>query len=740
MKIHLLLLAALFFSTVLLAENEFVHKKGEVVFFDGLAGNTGWSALSGATFENGVMTVKAGDGVTGVNDETLARNVFGQDEKGGRSKNYVISRGIMKHMTSIKGYLIEVSVEIKSQGVPWPDATWEGVRFAVNYATETVDFTDCYYGIQGDFGWKKFKFITRVPGDVRDMSVTLGILGYSGEASFRNLAFTVVDLPRSAYFATENGEARKGNNLGRLRGFNSQNGVITYLRPVADKWNANVFKSRSGLPKELLSDAELDRWLEENIYRQWDKVPAAAAAAGTLYILELSPAPWRARNDRVSMTEFQYYKPGYADYLVKIWEKITLRYKGVKSIYGFELLNESCRRLEKQDGFPDYEEMMERIARAINAIDPERTVIIQPEEYWGTRSFGRMRPIQARNVVYAPHFYAPFTYTHQRISGNAYPVHYPGNIKRREWNKEMLRRDLQEVRDFQKAYTVPILVSEFGVVAAAPGRELWLKDVIELFEEYDWDWMFHAIEEWWGWRPDWVLNDTLPFDPKRWSEKEFWREDPAAPSARVLREYMAENRRPERVVEAEKPPVRNINYPESAVSIRCDIMGGETMLEPGKSATAGKIAAASWLKGEAAKRYLIFEQKLAPGNKWQNFEFSFAPESSGKVTLILTGQWYTFEGQTKPVPTWTCYDNIQITGSENAGNASFEELSNGGNPIGWGLGRKLVRNVNGAADGENYIMTALNIHCVRTLDVTAGQVVTVAGVARRAMETDFSVK
>lgn len=33
----------------------------------------------------------------------------------------------------------------------------------------------------------------------------------------------------------------------------------------------------------------------------------------------------------------------------------------------------------------------------------------------------------------------------------------------------------------------------------APGGAQWLDDWISVFEEYGWDWSFHAYREWSGW-------------------------------------------------------------------------------------------------------------------------------------------------------------------------------------------------------------------------------------------------
>ena len=40
-----------------------------------------------------------------------------------------------------------------------------------------------------------------------------------------------------------------------------------------------------------------------------------------------------------------------------------------------------------------------------------------------------------------------------------------------------------------------IYVGEFSAAAWAPGAETYLRDCIELFEEYGWDWTYHAFRE-----------------------------------------------------------------------------------------------------------------------------------------------------------------------------------------------------------------------------------------------------
>ena len=55
--------------------------------------------------------------------------------------------------------------------------------------------------------------------------------------------------------------------------------------------------------------------------------------------------------------------------------------------------------------------------------------------------------------------------------------------------------------DFQREFNVQIYVGEFSAIRWAPGDSayVYLRDLIDLFEEYGWDWSYHAYREWDGW-------------------------------------------------------------------------------------------------------------------------------------------------------------------------------------------------------------------------------------------------
>ena len=78
---------------------------------------------------------------------------------------------------------------------------------------------------------------------------------------------------------------------------------------------------------------------------------------------------------------------------------------------------------------------------------------------------------------------------------------YPGMIAGKLWDEAALRRVLEPVRNWQRDCGVQIYIGEFSAIRWAPDNSAYryLKDCINLFEEFGWDWSYHAFREWNGW-------------------------------------------------------------------------------------------------------------------------------------------------------------------------------------------------------------------------------------------------
>ena len=112
--------------------------------------------------------------------------------------------------------------------------------------------------------------------------------------------------------------------------------------------------------------------------------------------------------------------------------------------------------------------------------------------------FNNVLPLTFRHIVQG-HEHQVGTSCRTDMHNNVTGIAYPGKIGNTQWNRDQLRRVLQPVREFQLAYNVHIYVGEFSAIRWAPGAVDYLRDCIELFEEYGWDWTYHAYREWDGW-------------------------------------------------------------------------------------------------------------------------------------------------------------------------------------------------------------------------------------------------
>ena len=63
------------------------------------------------------------------------------------------------------------------------------------------------------------------------------------------------------------------------------------------------------------------------------------------------------------------------------------------------------------------------------------------------------------------------------------------------WNRDWIVNDLRPVAEFAKRHGAKIYVGEFSAAAWLPGAEKWMADCISVFNEYGWDWTYHAFRE-----------------------------------------------------------------------------------------------------------------------------------------------------------------------------------------------------------------------------------------------------
>ena len=271
------------------------------------------------------------------------------------------------------------------------------------------------------------------------------------------------------------------------------------MRVLGTEWKANVIRwqltrnwGRAGTDRDL---AEYDRWLSGRL-DELDRALDACRRYGIKVVVDMhSPPGGRYPNNDLAI----FNEAPYQDHWVAVWERIARRYKGHAGIWGYDLVNEPVQNAAPPAGVVDFFGAQVRAAKAIRAIDADVPVFIEAAEWDSPSGYKDMEPVAISNVIYQVHMYIPGSFTHQGVHGKWTPTAYPGKIGGADWGKPQLRMSLEPVRDFQLAYNVHIYVGEFSAIRWAPGAAGYLRDCIDVFEEYGWDWTFHAYREWDGW-------------------------------------------------------------------------------------------------------------------------------------------------------------------------------------------------------------------------------------------------
>ena len=148
----------------------------------------------------------------------------------------------------------------------------------------------------------------------------------------------------------------------------------------------------------------------------------------------------------------------------------------------------------------------------MRAEDPHTPIIIESNGWDSPKTFRYLSPLTLTNIIYQAHLYSPMDFTHQRVMyRRKHTVAYPNAEK--GWDRDFLRQELEPVREFQLKHKARIYIGEFSAVVWAPGAENYLRDAISLFEEYGWDWSYHAFREWAGWSVEHEAQDEKNIRP-----------------------------------------------------------------------------------------------------------------------------------------------------------------------------------------------------------------------------------
>lgn len=421
----------------------------------------------------------------------------------------------------VAGRSLAVEAMMKGQNISKPDKAYLGPKLMIHlknpYGESWLDQTKKY----GSYDWEKLSVFVRVPHDAELVELCLGLQGSTGELLIDELKVTL--LPTVALRRTTDAQQEKKLQTSpRLRGVMSGRRMEENdIKELAQNWHANLIRYQiTNYSKvDTVGREKYIAWLKSELDKM-DKVVELCRKYNIKILIDLHSGPSMTQGELLS--NILSWTHESQDTLTEVWQLMAARYKDEPVIWGYDILNEprEDNYVYTPDGPLDWNRLAERVVAAIRRIDPDKPVIVEPAQWGSPAGLQVFQPLAFDNIIYSVHFYAPSIFTHQGIHGRQDGISYPGMIAGKNWDKEELRKRLKPALDFQRKYNVPIYIGEFSVVRWADGAAQWLDEVIDIFEEYGWDWTYHAFREFHGWSVEYssdrnVKGETGDSDRKK---------------------------------------------------------------------------------------------------------------------------------------------------------------------------------------------------------------------------------
>lgn len=212
--------------------------------------------------------------------------------------------------------------------------------------------------------------------------------------------------------------------------------------------------------------------------------------------------PWTMINNDKFWTDFSWHEKTIA-----IWERIAIQCKDRGDVIaGYDLLNEpAIPKNPVKDSPADLNLLYRKLIAAIRKHDTKHTIMLAAPRYTPPDAEEEISYIFGLDILEAPvddnlcytiHMYAPMSFTHQGVWEESEFVKYPRFIDGEDWNQEKIREYMKKANDFTKKYNVPMFIGEFSCPRwTGDYGNRYLKDQIEVYEEYGFSWAYHAFRE-----------------------------------------------------------------------------------------------------------------------------------------------------------------------------------------------------------------------------------------------------
>ena len=208
------------------------------------------------------------------------------------------------------------------------------------------------------------------------------------------------------------------------------------------------------------------------------------------------------------------------DFLLPVWSQIAEHFKNRSEYVIYEIFNEP-----QGISSNDWGEVQGEVINKIREIDQKHWIVVGGTDYNSIDALYSLPVYSDNKLLYTFHFYDPYIFTHQGVTGldNLAGVPFPHKMNRMPaipddlkgtWAEGYLRynyiikgtrldlaKSLKKASDFGKQRNVPVFCGEFGVLLKSSLHEdriSWHKTVRELFDENNIPWIKWAYYDCFG--------------------------------------------------------------------------------------------------------------------------------------------------------------------------------------------------------------------------------------------------
>ena len=369
-------------------------------------------------------------------------------------------------------------------------------KFFIDFTSPTTTATYITISVpNGTSDWTEFSQEIIVPSDATISKLRIVASPSSGQCWLNGIRFTSI-LQNKARPSIDKAFNPQGYNL---RGFY----MPTHFRDTSGayqrlktNWNANVV--RLGLEhSEYVDNPIITDFNNSQQYEAWmisklQKLDLSLNYARNNNIkIILDMHTMLGGNNKTTQSNLLVEYNGLAyDRYIYWWKYIANKYKGNDTFHAFDLMNEPADAWQPRSHGPSQKTWWDcqiDAATEIRKIDPTRTLIFETNNYASCYRFDGLDKFPFDNCYPSVHIYEPGEF----VANDATTV-YPGLIINGETvNKNWLKNILTPLRNYQLAYKYPtVFVGEFATLRWKNSTAQWLKDLIEIFDEWNWVWSY----------------------------------------------------------------------------------------------------------------------------------------------------------------------------------------------------------------------------------------------------------